>query len=173
MDSNAGENLIAIADVLIVEIGERLRVGGIVLLALGNGEDLFRMADGERAKEEGADQAEDDGIGADAEGERKNGNDRENGILTELPKAITSIREYGMERAAETLFADLFFYLLEAAEFDASGALRFVGGHAVAEIFVSEEGEVGLDFVVEVGVDATEGEKVAEERTKFREEGHA
>ena len=76
----------------------------------------------QRAQQHGINYAEQRGVCANAE---RDG--REAWVLAELTQAIAAIREDGMEPIAEALFADLFFELLDAAEFDACGALRFAG----------------------------------------------
>ena len=51
-------------------------------------------------------------------------------------------------------FADVFFDLLDAAEFDLRSAACFGGSDALGAIFVGEEIGVGAEFGVEVGVGA-------------------
>jgi hypothetical protein len=48
----------------------------------------------------------------------------------------------------------LLFDLLDSAKLDARGALRFVGWHAGANIFVGQHFEVGANLLVEVYVRA-------------------
>jgi hypothetical protein len=49
------------------------------------------MGEGQRLKEDGVDDAEDGGIGADAEGQRENGYNRKTATAIQLPQRITNI----------------------------------------------------------------------------------
>src|SRR5271170_2205074 len=82
------------------------------------------------------------------------------------------MRKHGMQPVADALFADLFFHLFEAAEFDARGALRFLWRHASADVLVDQQGEVGLDLLVEVSGCAMKTEKIAQEISGFHVKRH-
>jgi hypothetical protein len=55
-----------------------------------------------------------------------------------------------MEPIAYVYFANLFFHLFDAAEFDPRGALRFFSRHACAKVFLDQQFEVGTNFLVEI-----------------------
>jgi len=52
-----------------------------------------------------------------------------------------------VEPIPNSLFANLLFHLLDAAKFDACGALCFVREHACAKIFFSEHFKVGVNLL--------------------------
>jgi hypothetical protein len=76
-----------------------------------------------------------------------------------------------VEECEAALFSVELAGLLEAAEFAASGSAGLVGREAAAEIFFGEGVEMGLKFVVEVGVEARSvggGEQALEEGAEHR-----
>jgi hypothetical protein len=68
-----------------------------------------------------------------------------------------------IHESAGEYFADLFFYLLDAAEFDAGGAAGFVGAHPVSDLFIGEKLEIRMHLVVEFTVRTAVAEQIAGE----------
>ena len=73
---------------------------------------------------------------------------------------------------ADANFADLFFHLVNAAEFDSCASLRFVRQHACANVFAGEHCEAGTNFCIEVPIHMTRREEVAQDAFEFDEERH-
>jgi hypothetical protein len=62
--------------------------------------------------------------------------------------------------------------LFEAAEFEDRGTMGFVGGHARLEVFGGKHCEVGVNFLVEIGLDLASGKDISEEVPGFAKERH-
>jgi hypothetical protein len=62
--------------------------------------------------------------------------------------------------------------LLDAAEFDARGALRFARRHARASVFRYQRFEVGMNLLVEVYLHTTRKEEISQETSSFHQERH-
>jgi hypothetical protein len=86
------------AEVEVVRVGARpvAPVADAVLgpLARVHAHELPGPLDGERPQEERVDEAEDDGVDADAQGERADGGQREAGRLHELAQRITNVLQH-------------------------------------------------------------------------------
>ncbi|HMI54331.1 MAG TPA: hypothetical protein VK525_22680, partial [Candidatus Saccharimonadales bacterium] len=89
-----------------------------------------------------------------------------------LPNPVAAIGDHRTQPTAEALLANPFFHLFDAAEFDACSALRFVSGDACAEVFIGEQFEVGMKLLVQVGIDAPNGEQVSQEPSGLHKEQH-
>ncbi len=59
-----------------------------------------------------------------------------------------------MEPVAKPFFANLFFYLFDAAQFDPRGTLRLLGRHARPNVFRYQHFKMGMNLLVEVYLDA-------------------
>ena len=88
----SGEDLIAVAVILVVEIGLERVVGAVVERAVKFLE-LGSVADGQGTERDGIDEAEDRGVGADAERHRDDGEKGEAGTLEKLARAVAEILE--------------------------------------------------------------------------------
>ena len=109
---------------------------------------------------------------SDADRERKQGSEGKGRRFAELAESETAIGEHRTKPVTQALFADLFFNLFDAAEFDAGGALRFVLRHACAQIFFFQHFDVRMDLAVQVGIDAAGGEEVVQEASDFHKQWH-
>jgi hypothetical protein len=125
-----------------------------------DGHDLAWIDVWERAKQHAVDHAEDRGAGADANSQSEYGDQGGSGIFAELTEAVAAIADYRVEPIANPLVANLLFHLFEAAEFEERGTMGFVGGHARLEVFGGKHCEVGLNFLVEIGLDLASGKDI-------------
>ena len=95
--SQTGEALCAISQIDVVAI--RDPVGGEEERLVGprrrgaHADDLIRMRHGQRSKDEAVGEAEHGRIGADANRDRRDGDQREAGVLHEHPRAVFQILE--------------------------------------------------------------------------------
>jgi len=112
-------------------------VGAAHRSAVAEEDKLLRILDGQRAEHDGVEQGEDGGVGADAEGERKQGHEGEAGALGEGAAAEAQVGEEVVEARLPARGPDLVFYGVAAADFDPGEAtggfgveagLLFVGG---------------------------------------------
>jgi hypothetical protein len=126
----------------------------------GEGVELFGLGDGQRAEENGVDEAESGGAGADGEGEGENGGGGSDFAFEEDAAAEDGVGAEGVEPRQEADVARGFAIVERRAE----GAAGFFGVTALEEGFV----EVGLEFFVDVAVQAIGAKRVVE----AGEEGH-
>ena len=87
----AGEEVFAVAQLLPDRVGED------VVVVHRDLHQLFRMSDRERAQHHGVDQAEDRRVGADAEGEREDGDQREAGAPAQHARRVAQIGDQRLE----------------------------------------------------------------------------
>src|SRR5208283_299154 len=128
---------------------------------------------GQRTQDDGINDTKNGGGCADAKGEGDDGHEGETGIFAELANTVAAIEESRMEPIAHALVANLFLHLFDAAKFHARGALRLVRGHARTNVFFDQQGEMGMNFVVKAGVDATREKAISQEASEFCCERHA
>jgi hypothetical protein len=143
-------------------------------LAVGDAQihQLFGAWQWKIAQQHAVHYAEDSGIAADAERQRQDGDGGKARVAAQPAKTVAEIAEQRMQPIADALLTDFLFHLFDAAECDARGALRFLWRHAGAEVFVSQQGQVRLHFVVEIGVRAVKSEEIAQKILGFRDEWH-
>ena len=162
-DPDAGdliELFCALAEVVELETGE----GGTVGVAEAGVEDgeAIGAGVGHRAEENGVDEAEDGGVGADADGQREDGESGKGGAATQLAEGVAEILGEGFECGPGAMVADGLLDLLDAAAVTQGGAAGFFGGHAGGDAFVGEEAGVGADFGIEAMLDLLLVEQVAD-----------
>src|SRR5689334_21070472 len=131
------------------------------------------MRIGKALEQERIHQREDGRVRADGKRQSKDHRKTEAGVLAELAGTEAEIRKPGMQGIAKPLLADLLFHLFGAAEFDAGGALRFLGRHASAKIFVNQKLEVRANLLVEVLLHTASLEEIEQETSGFCEDWHA
>ena len=90
----------------------------------------------ERAQEESVDDAEDDDVCADAEGEDEDGDSGEGAILAEGAEGVAQILRESFDHGEAPGVTMNFFGLLRAAELREGAAAGFLRGHAGLEIFL-------------------------------------
>ncbi len=90
------------------EVAEReLRQRGAVLRGLlAERHHAIRLGERQRLEQHGVDDAEDGGVGADAEGEREDGDGAVGGLLTQHPGAVDEVVPEGFEEHGHTPMED-------------------------------------------------------------------
>ncbi len=111
-----------------------------------------RIVVGQRSEQHGIDQREDGGVGADADGQRKDGDDRESRISADPANGVPKIVTQDLERGQSSLIPIAFFGGLHAAEPDPRAPVRLVGRQSTANVFVGQPLDVGLDLLGEIAV---------------------
>jgi len=124
--------------------------------------EFVRMREWERAEENGVDNGEDGGVGANAESEGHDGDGGKGRRFSEKTEGEAGVVEEAFYEWKGLLFTHELFGLCEAAEFKDCDAVGFVGRHAGAEAVVDVEFEVRLKFGVEVSVEPMFAKQVAE-----------
>jgi hypothetical protein len=66
----------------------------------------------------------------------------------------------------------VYLHLLHSAQFDARGALRFSGRHAGSDFFFDKHFEMGVDFLVEVGVHTAGKKQITQKTSSFHKQRH-
>src|SRR6266576_998773 len=125
---------------------------------LANREHAVRILVGKRLEKHGVDQGEDGRICTDADAERNNGDGAEAGILTDPPKGIAQILTDGIEDGKPALLAIAFLRRFDAAKREPGTAIGFLWGHTAPHVFVSEQLDMGTEFLGEIGLGIAVGE---------------
>ena len=138
--------------------------------ASGNVDEFVGMREWERAKENGIDDGEDGGVGADAESESEDSDGGESRGFSEEAQGETRVVEERFEDRDGLLVADELLGLFEPAEFEESEAAGFLRRKTLTEIVIDVELEVGGELGVEVAVVFVQG---ADKAGKCRPQIHA
>jgi|SRR5271169_5356783 len=96
--------------------------------------------------------AENGGVGANAEGEREDDDEREAGILAKDASGIAKIAQKCFDEGQPFSFAPGFFGLFEAAEFDEGMAAGLLGRHARAKVVFDVKLEMAFHFSGELAL---------------------
>ena len=112
--------------------GEELAKGG---MSFPEGEEAAGMGVGKRLEEDAVDDSEDGGIGADAEGEREDGDGGEGRILAQAADGVAHVLHEDFEGGTDADVADILFDLFHTAEIAAGFLERAFSGHAAADVF--------------------------------------
>ncbi len=94
---HSAEDLVAFADVLVHRVGDgvRPRVAAVVRPAAVEQHQFLRVLDWQQLENDLVDEGEDGGVGADAEGERKQGHRREERRLAERTNSVAEVLPKG------------------------------------------------------------------------------
>ena len=117
-----------------------------------NDDEALGIIEGQRAEEEGVDDAENGDVGSNAESEDEDGDNGEDAIAIEGADGVAEILEENIERGKAAGLTLPLAGLLDAAEADEGAAAGFLRRHALVDVFFYGEVDVGLEFGVEVGV---------------------
>jgi hypothetical protein len=117
-----------------------------------DGENLFRVSDRQRPQQDGADQAEDDGVAADAQRQREQCDKRETRALAQLAQSETEVLpEFFHESSAAHVPA----HILDVAAIPETllgATARFLRSHTAPDVFFGAQIDVELplfgDFVM-------------------------
>ena len=109
-----------------------------------------RVAHGKRAQQQGVEQAENGGVGADAESQRENRDGGEGGRATHRSQAVADVLPEPVERIPAPHFAGELLDVGAVAELAADGAFGGLGRLAAFDAVARRHGEMRLDLFVEV-----------------------
>ncbi len=134
--------------------------------------DAIRIGDGERTEQQRVHDAEDGGVGADAQGKRRDGDGGEGGRAPQRAHGVAHVLRERLNQGPRPCVAHLRLDLLGAAELDARGPPGRPRFHAAGDVLVFEQVEVGPQFVVERLLDAGAPDEVSDEAASPGEQAH-
>ena len=111
---------------------------------------MLRIFTGREREHYGVNQAEDGGIGADAERESEHDDDGEAGRKAQDAQTVADVLREALEPDDAPDFAGLFLHAGDIAEFAQGGVMRFFGRHAAVNVVLGFTGEVVADVLVEI-----------------------
>ena len=132
--SHAGEN--GIATLPIEKVGRRNGVMRVAMLgvAFPDHDQVVRIVIGERVKEDGIDDGENRGVGADAKAESEDSDDGEAGVAKQHAECVTKIACGFLQPADDVYFASVFLEEGGIAEAFLRFLARLLGGHSGGEV---------------------------------------
>jgi hypothetical protein len=128
--------------------------------------ELAGSLDWKDSKTDGVDQLHDRGVCPDPERQRDQGNRRESRAAPEQPSAVPKILNHVVDDADAARIPAFLLRLLDAAEPAQRRAARLIRRHAAGDIRLGLPGEVILDLVVEIAVDAAAPEERSQPERK-------
>ena len=153
---HAGERARLPAVVVHLFRREAEAVGAVVLAAglvarplLPQDDQLVAALVGQRLEEHAVDDAEDRGVGADAERHRQDDDEREAWRLEERACPVAHVLHERLGGAHEPRVADVIFHTADVAERGDRRAARLIARHAGADVLVGLHVEVEAHFGVE------------------------
>ncbi len=148
------------------DIGERVVGGAEVVVGVGgvggSGEaaggvgggdpgEAVGLGEGERAEEDSVDEAEDDDVGGDAEGEDKDRDGAEGAVAAKGAEAVADVLPEAVESGEGAFVAALLAGGLEAAEVDHGAAAGFGARHAGGDVGFDGGVDVRVEFFFDLG----------------------
>ena len=135
-------------------------VGGAVGLAVDlEIDDALRVGDGEGLEQHGIHDAEDGGVGADAEGHDQDDGEGEAGRVSERAEGVSEIAQDALEEGEAVLIPEIFVDAAGGAELDAGAAFGLFRGEAAGEVLGALCVEVRGDLAGEITITATAAEE--------------
>src|SRR3954454_11972587 len=113
-------------------------------------DELVRIVVRKRAKEHGVDDAENGGVGADAESEREYGGDGESGATTERTESEAYVLEDALEQSTSADFADSGGERFDTTGFDEGLTTGLVGCDSAANFLSGEQFDVGVELGIKI-----------------------
>ena len=148
-----------------------LKSGPILDRRLPQHRQPLRLRKRQRLQHRRVHDAEHDGVGADAEGQREDGDGGEAGRGTQRADRVADVLPQLVEPADRTCVALRLLGLLDAAEGAARGEARLLGRQALADEVVFELAQVGRHLAGQLALGAAgtqERQQAHEEATGFR-----
>ena len=138
---------------MIAELLERRKGEGIERLAAAairqQLDQAFRLPDGQGLQHRGVDEAEDRGVRADAESERRDRREREARALSKDTTGVPHVPGELFDQAGPANIAALVLHLIEAAELEAGPPARVRLAHARPHVVR----DLALDVIAQLGVE--------------------
>jgi hypothetical protein len=122
-----------------------------------------RVGVGQRVEQHRFHDAEDGGIRADAQRQRRQRDGGEARRSPEEPQRVTDVLEHGVDAGARSHLPNLVLQRFQAAQLEPGGSPRVLRVHAGADLLVHQQVERRTQLLVEVGVDAAPLREVAPE----------
>ena len=137
-------------DVVDVEEGE----AGVVDVGarLTQEQQILAARVGQRLQDDGVDDAEDGGVGANAERHRDDDGEGVAGLLAQAAQAVADVLREGFDQARQPGVADVVLDALDAAEELARGAAGGVRRRALPHVLGREHVEVELQLRIELAL---------------------
>src|SRR5215472_7313513 len=104
------------------------------------------MTHGDRLQHYGIEEAEDGGVGADAERERENGYGGKAGRFAKHAKGETNILEHSIKQGEPSNLAVRFAQLRDSSQLNPGQALRFFLRGALADVLLGQDLDVRFEF---------------------------
>ena len=114
---------------------------------------------GKWAQQRRVDEAEDGGVGADAERERHDRRDREARRASQQTDGVADVASERLERREAATIAHRLGRLIDAAEVAAGRRPRRLRRQAAPDVLIGQQVEVILQFLAEVALDAVATER--------------
>ena len=152
-----GDERIVIAQIAIErqrkEVAAR-PAGGVAIDGggLADEDELLGVWDGQRAQQHRVGHGEDRDAGADADGERRRGGDRETRVAPHRPQRVTTIAADDIEPGARSHGADLLGDLREPAQLEEGGAPCLILRVSRAHLLVDQELQIGAQLFVQLAI---------------------
>ncbi len=124
--------------------------------------ELLRVLDRQRPEPHRIQELEDRRVGADAERQRQNRDERERGIQTQQAQAMAHVLHDCFERGDGVHAIDLLADARRVAELAPRGEPRLVGRHAAGDVVVGFNGEMRLELTGALIVPAAAAEEAAD-----------
>ena len=152
---DAGEDLALCGEDTDDRIRQGFRPGAVASEPIEICTSSLRVAHRQRAQHQRVDQAEDRGVGADAQRQREHDDQREPAIPGEHPDGVADVAPDLVEPAAVPRGADAFLGLLDAAKLEQREPARLAGDIAVAHLVGRRRVDEPLKLVIELPLGAS------------------
>src|SRR5258708_4868011 len=152
---NTGENILMIPNLFPERIGER-RSGFARALRIQSSQlhEFLRLLHGKHPEHHRVDQAEDRGVGADSERQRKNRHTGDDRSAAQDAQSKADVLQQRFDEGHPACIAMLFFKLFHSAEFQARPALGFLRWHTVLhelrDLFLEVKAQLLVHFSLNI-----------------------
>ncbi len=133
---------------------------------------LLRLLVVERLEHDAVDDAEDRAVGADAQRDGDDGDDRVSRRAAELPQTVPEVLHDGLEQDAAALVAHRVLELLDAARLQPREATRLGRVDARRDLLLRQELDVRAQLLVEIALDLLARDQIVPEAPKAIEQRH-
>ena len=115
--------------------------------------EFVRRCHRQRTEAHGVEQLEDRGVGADAEGERKNGGGGKHRLLAQLPQRQAHVAGQVFDNRDAPGIATLFLALLDSTDGAQGRGTRVLSRHALCDVLVDLSIDVIAQLIVELVIE--------------------
>ena len=168
----AGEGRVAIADLDVLGVRGRELAEPLDRGDRSNCQDLGGTGHRQRAEQQGIGEAEHGGIGADADGQRDDGNRGKTLVSREEPGPVPQIAHQVVEPGQPPLIAKRFHGVLEVARFQPGRSRRALGRLAAALRLLGRQIHVEPQLLFEVTIRSPRADRAPQAVNPFTERTH-